>query len=116
MMFMENTDLLEKVMGFAEKGKGRRLLNTLNKRNNVLTSVELDEVLRTYCKIGLPKEVEMLKKIRGILSDDQYNALAAKVKDNCCPAKYDDFAVSLKTLLSSGMRMNPTKTDIEGLF
>ncbi len=110
---MENIDLLEKVIGFAEKGKGRRLLNTLNKRDNVLTSFELDKVLRVYCEIGLPKEVEMLKRRRGILSDDQYNTLAEKVKGDCCSLKYDDFAVSLRTLLSSGMRMNPAKTDID---
>ena len=113
---MKNVDLIEKVMGFAEGGKGRRLLNTLNKRDNALTSIELDQVLRVYCEIGLPKEVQMLKRRRGILRDDQYNALAKKVKDNCCAVGYNDFAVSLRTLLSSGMRMNPTKTDIEGLF
>ena len=112
---MENRDLIKKVMGFAESGKGRRLLNTLNKRNNVWTSFELDEILSAYCKIGLPKEVEILKTRRGILSGDQYNALAEIVRDNCCSARYDDFAVSLKRLLSSGMKMNPAKTDIEGL-
>lgn len=116
MMFMENKDLVEKAIEFAEKGKGRRLLNTLNKKDNVLTSAELDEVLRTYREIGLPKEVEILKNIRGILSDDQYNALAEKVKDNCCSAKYGDFAISLRSLLSCGMTMNPTKTDVEELF
>jgi len=112
---MENRDLIEKVIGFAESGKGRRLLNTLNKRDNVLTSFELDEVLSAYCEIGLPKEVEVLKRRRGILSDDQYNALAEEVRGNCCSERYDDFAVSLRSLLSSGMRMNPTKTDVEGL-
>ena len=108
---MENRNLLEKIIEFAESGKGRRLLNTLNKRDNVLTSFELDEVLRAYCEIGLPKEVEMLKKRRGILGDDQYNALAYKVRGNCCSERYDDFAVSLRNLLSSGMRMNPTKEE-----
>ncbi|MBU0465800.1 MAG: hypothetical protein KKE12_19770 [Proteobacteria bacterium] len=108
--------MFEKVIEFAEKGKGRRLLNTLNKRDNVLTYFELDEVLRAYCEIGLPKEVEMLKKRRGILGDDQYNALAEKVRGNCCSERYDDFAVSLGNLLSSGMRMNPTKTNVEGLI
>jgi hypothetical protein len=111
---MKNVILIKKVMGFAESGQGRRLLNTLNKRDNVFSSLELDKVLRTYCEIGLPKEVMMLKKRRGILNDSQYNALAKKVKDNCCPVKYDDFAISLRTLLSSGMKMNPAKTDIEG--
>ncbi|WP_299983762.1 hypothetical protein [Desulfobacula sp.] len=105
----------EKIIGFAESGKGRRLLNTLNKRDIILTSFELDEVLRAYCEIGLPKEVEILKKRRGILSDNQYNALAEEVRGNCCSERYDDFAVSLRTLLSSGMRMNPTKTDVEDL-
>ena len=112
---MENRDLIEKVTGFAENGKGRRLLNTLNKRDNVLTSFELDDVLRAYCEIGLPKEVEILKKRRGILSDDQYNTLAEEVRGNCCSEKYDGFAVSLRNLLSSGMKMNPAKTDVEGL-
>ncbi|MBU8911590.1 MAG: hypothetical protein KOO65_10020 [Desulfobacterales bacterium] len=110
---MENPDLLEKVIEFAQKGKGRRLLNTLNKKDNVLNSFELDAVLKTYCKIGLPKEVETLKKRRGILRDDQYNALAEEVRGNCCSERYDDFAVSLKNLLSSGMKMNPAKMDFE---
>ncbi len=111
MMFMKNVDLIEKVVGFAKSGKGRRLLNTLNKRDNVLTSSELDEVLRIYCEIGLPKEVEMLKIRRGILSDEHYNFLAEKVKGHCCSVQYDDFAISLRTLLRSGMTMNPTKAD-----
>ncbi len=80
-----------------------------------MTSFELDKVLRVYCKIGLPKEVEILKRRRGILGDEQYNALAEEVRSNCCSEKYDDFSVSLRNLLSSGMKMNPAKTDIEGL-
>jgi hypothetical protein len=112
---MENGNLIEKLIAFAESGKGRRLLNTLNKRETVLTSSQLNDVLRAYCEIGLPKEVEMLKKRRGILEDDQYNALAEVVRHNCCSERYDDFAISLKKLLSSGMKMNPTKMDIQGL-
>lgn len=110
---MENRDLFERIIGFAEKGKGRRLLNALNKRDHFLTSFELNEVLRAYCEIGLPKEVENLKTIRGILREDQYNALAEEVKRNCCSERYDDFAVSLRKLLSSGMKMNPTKMNLE---
>ena len=87
----------------------------MSKRDNVLTSFELDEVLRAYCEIGLPKEVEILKRRRGILSDDQYNTLAEEVRGNCCSGRYDDFVVSLRKLLTSGMRMNPTKADFEGL-
>jgi len=112
---MENEDLLEKAMGFAENGKGRRLLNTLNRKDNILTSIELDEVLKVYCEKGLPEEVEILKQRRGILGDDQYNALAEKVRRNCCSETYGDFAVSLGNLLRSGMRMNPTKTNFEGM-
>ncbi len=103
--------MFEKAIGFAENGKGRRLLNTLNKKDNALTLIELGEVLKVYCEKGLPKEVEMLKQRRGILRDDQYNALAQKVRSNCCSERYDDFAVSLGDLLRSGMRMNPTKTN-----
>ncbi|MCP3900499.1 MAG: hypothetical protein GY707_12380 [Desulfobacteraceae bacterium] len=113
---MKNTNLIKKAKELAEEGKGRRLLNTLNKRDNVFTSIELDEILSAYREIGLHKEVEMLKKRRGILTDDQYNTLAKKVKNNCCAEKYDDFAVSLRTLLSCGMKMNPTKTNTEELF
>lgn len=108
--------MLAKITGFAEKGKGRRLLNILNKADTVLTSIELDRVLKIYCETGLPKEVEILKKIRGILSDDQYNVLAKEVRENCCSEKYDAFAVSLRKLLTSGMRMNPTQADEEELF
>lgn len=100
-------------MELAESGKGRRLLNALNKRDNFLTSFELDGVLNAYCEIGLPKEVETLKMRRGILRDDQYNILAEAVKGNCCAERYDDFAVSLRNLLSSGMKMNPAKMDCE---
>jgi hypothetical protein len=113
---MENRDLLEKLMEFAEAGKGRRLLNTLNKKDTVLTPFELDQVLRAYCEIGLPREVEILKKRRGILRDDQYNALAEKVRGNCRSERYDDFAACLGNLLTCGMKMNPVKTNIEGLF
>ncbi len=107
--------MFEKVIGFAENGNGRRLLNTLNKREVVLTSSELDEVLKVYCDTGLPKEVEILIKRRGILSDDQYNILAQEVRKNGCAKNYKNFLISLKKLLSSGMRMNPTKTNIEDL-
>lgn len=101
--------MLEKLMGLAKNGKGRRLLNALNKRDTVLDSIDLDSVLRTYCEIGLPKEVETLKKRRGILKDSQYDALAEAVKVNCRSEWYDEFAVSLRNLLSSGMKMNPAK-------
>ncbi len=107
--------MFEKIIAFAESGKGRRLLNTLNKKDVVLTPSELEVVLRVYCEIGLPKEVDLLKKRRGILGDDQYNALAEKVRSNCCPELYNDFLVSLRDLLSSGMKMNPAKMNDEGL-
>lgn len=103
--------MLEKVIRFAEEGNGRRLLNTLKKRNSVLTSSELDTVLKAYSEMGLPREVEALKKRRGILSSDQYDILAKKVRDNCCAEKFDLFAVSLKNLLSCGITMNPTKME-----
>ncbi len=108
--------MLEKVMEFAKEGKGRRLLNTLNKKNATLASSELDKVLKVYCDVGLPKEVNILKRRRGILRDDQYNALAQEVRAHCCADKFDDFAISLGNLLSSGMKMNPTKTNIEGII
>ena len=111
---MEKRDSFEKIMSFAGSGKGRRLLNALNKRDNGLTSFELNEVLKVYCQTGLSKEVEALKINRGILRDDQYNDLAEEVRANCCSEKYDDFAVSLRNLLSSGMKMNPTKNNTEG--
>ncbi|MCF6245927.1 MAG: hypothetical protein L3J69_01070 [Desulfobacula sp.] len=105
--------MLEKVMEFAESGKGRRLLNTLNKKDIVLTSSELDKILTVYRDLGLPIEIDILKRRRGILRNDQYDALARTVKDNCCSEKFDDFAVSLGNLLSSGMKMNPAKMKTE---
>ena len=96
-------------MALAEKGKGRRLLNSLNNRKTSLSSSEMDDILNTYREIGLPKEVEILKERRGILRDDQYDALAQKVKDSCCYQKFNDFKVSLRNLLSCGIKMNPTK-------
>ena len=112
---MENGNLFKKVITFAESGKGRRLLNALNKKEFVLTPSELEEVLKVYCEIGLPKEVESLKKRRGILDDDQYNALAEKVRSNCCPGRYDDFLLSLRDLLRCGMKMNPARMNDDGL-
>lgn len=107
--------MFEKLIEFAENGKGRRLLNALNKRDIVLEPAELDAVLKTYRTIGLSKEVETLKKRRGILKDDQYNALAETVRRHCCSERYDDFAISLRRLLSCGMKMNPTRQEDEGL-
>ncbi len=103
--------MLNKAIALAESGKGRRLLNSLNKRDNCLTCSEMDTVLKTYREIGLPKEVKQLKDRRGILRDDQYDALALKVKENCCFEKYSEFALSLRDLLSSGIKMNPTKME-----
>lgn len=106
--------MFEKILEFAEKGKGRRLLNTLNKKDNILTSLDLDKVLKVYRDIGLPKEVEILKTRRGILADNQYYALAQEVRDNCCSEKYDNFVASLRNLLSCGIKMNPTKMNMDG--
>ncbi len=102
---------MEKLLAFAQDGKGRRMLNTLNKKDTVLTDDKLDEVLKIYRDIGLPKEVEMMKKRRGILNDNQYNALAQAVKRHCSADNFDAFAVALRDLLSCGIKMNPTKMD-----
>lgn len=106
---METEKLFEKMIEFAENGKGRRLLNSLSSKGIDLVWTELDTVLKTYRDVGLPKEVEMLKKMRGILTDDQYNMLADAVRENCCYEKYDAFAASLRNLLRSGMTMNPAR-------
>ncbi len=66
----ENYGLFEKLKKFAQKGNGRRLLNTLNKKETILTPIELEELLSVYRDIGLPIEVEALKKRRSILKDD----------------------------------------------
>lgn len=105
--------MFEKAITFARKGNGRRLLNTLNKRGDLLTASMLDEILRTYCEIGLPKEVEALIKRRGLLDEEQYNAMAEEVKHNCSHEKYDAFEASLKHMLASGMKMNPAKMDYD---
>ncbi len=107
--------MLEKLISFAKKGNGRRLLNSLNKNTHDLTYAMLNEILKSYCEVGLQKEVEVLKQRRGILSDDQYDALAREVKRNCCYENYDDFKASLRRLLTSGIKMNPTKMDVEDL-
>lgn len=109
----ESGNLFEKLISFAENGNGRRLLNTLAKEIHDLTPSKLNEVLKAYCEIGLPKEVDLLKKRRGILSDDQYNDLAEKVRVNCCHERYDEFKNSLRNLLTCGIKMNPAKMDVE---
>lgn len=96
-------------MEFARAGKGRRLLNILNKKNIVLTADELNLVLKIYCEAGLLIEVKMLKEKRGILDEAQYNALADEVRRNCCSKSYDQFAISLRNLLSCDMKMNPAR-------
>lgn len=103
--------MFDKVMAFAKKGNGRRLLNTLNKKNHGLTPVQLDEVLQVYRDIGLNKEVASLKTRRGILDDVRYNAMAQAVRTNCCAQRYEEFSHSLRHLLRSGMTMNPTKME-----
>ena len=110
---MENRELLDKLMEFAKNGKGRRMLNALNMKDNDLTPFQRNEVLKAYGEIGLMKEVGILKKMRGILRDDQYQSLAEDVRANCCSEKYDDFAVSLRNLLSCGMKMNPARNNPE---
>ncbi len=103
--------MFKKAIALAENGKGRRLLNSLSNRKTNLSSSEMDDVLNIYREIGLPKEVEILKVRRGILRDDQYDALAQKVKDNCYYQSFNDFKISLRNLLSCGIKMNPTKME-----
>jgi hypothetical protein len=104
---MNKNDLFKKLIDLAEDGKGRRMLNVLNKKDNTLTSAALEEILKVYCNIGLPKEINRLKIIRGILTDDQYHTLAEDVKNNCSSQKFKKFALSLRRLLSSDIKMNP---------
>lgn len=103
--------MFEKVLAFAKDGKGRRLMNTLNRRDVVLSPDELDEVLKVYQQEGLPAEVALLKKRRGILNDAQYDALAETVGRHCHAAQYEAFAVALRDLLSCGIKMNPAKME-----
>lgn len=110
---MEHTESLEKILEFARNGKGRRLLNALNKRDNYLTPLQLSEVLNVYCESGLKKEVETLKKMRGILSDEQYHALAEEVRKYCTKETFSSFAEALRNLISCGIKMNPAKNRIE---
>lgn len=108
---MEDGNLFDKLMAFAAKGNGRRLLNTLNKKETVLSPAQLDEILKLYCDIGLPRQVELLKKQRGILGDKKYNALAKEVRRNNSSENYGAFRVSLRNLLTCGIKMNPTKME-----
>lgn len=106
--------MLDKLMGFAEKGNGRRLMNTLKKKDIHLSPSDLELVMKTYCESGLPKEVDMLASRRGILGADQYEAMAGAVRRNACAGKLDGFLAALKHLLSSGYTMNPTKMEEDG--
>ena len=101
--------MLEKMMAFAEKGNGRRLLNTLKKKELDLSPSDLETVMKTYCEAGLPREVEMLTNRRGILGEAQYEAMAEDVRRSACAGNLDGFLAALKNLLSSGMKMNPAK-------
>ncbi len=108
---LEDDALFNKVKNFAKKGNGRRLLNTLNKKDTILSPSQLDEIVKIYCDIGLPKEAELLKKQRGILGDEKYNELAKEVKRNSCSENYEAFRVSLRNLLTCGIKMNPAKME-----
>ena len=68
--------------------------------------------MKTYRETGLEKETARLKK-RGLQSDSRYDALAETVRQECCPDRYEDFLVSLKDLLASGIKMNPAKMEEE---
>ncbi len=103
--------MFEKAMALAENGNGRRLLNTLSRKNNGLTPAQLDEVLNIYRDKGLPKNVDSLKTRRGILDDRRYNFMADAVRENCCAEKFDAFAVCLRDLLTCGIKMNPAKME-----
>ncbi len=107
MVVMDKNDLFIKLLDLAEEGKGRRMLNVLNMRDSILTSAALEEVLKVYCNIGLLKEINRLKIKRGILTDDQYHTLAEDVRNNCSSQKFSKFALSLRRLLSSDLKMNP---------
>ena len=89
------------------------MLNALNKKDCILTPAQLDRILKTYCDIGLQIEVDMLKKRRGILRDDQYNDLAVAVRDHGGAGNFAGFSASLRNLISSGMKMNPARMDPE---
>ena len=101
------------MLAFAENGKGRRLINTLKKKDTRLSPAQLTEILEIYRDTGLSIEVSGLKSRRGILSEAQYDILAEKVKINCCTEKYEMFLIALKDLLNSGMKMNPTQMEAD---
>jgi hypothetical protein len=103
--------MFEKAMALAENGNGRRLLNILNKKNHGLTPDQLDKVLAVYRDKGLPLNVDSLKTRRGILDDRRYNFMADAVRENCCAEKFENFAVSLRDLLTCGIKMNPAKME-----
>ncbi len=105
--------MFKKILALAQTGKGRRMLNALNKPDCDLPPAELEKILQFYCRIGLPLEVEALKKRRGILTDAQYDAMADDVRKNASTDRYEDFLSALRTLLRSGMTMNPTKMQME---
>jgi hypothetical protein len=107
LIHINKNDLFKKLIDLAEDGKGRRMLNVLNKKDNALTSAALEEILKVYCNIGLPKEIDRLKVKRGILTDDQYRTLAEDVKNNCSSQKFKKFALSLIRLLSRDIKANP---------
>jgi len=96
-------------MAFAREGKGRRLLNTLNRKTAILSEPELDKIINTYCDLGLPKEVEILLSRRGILDQKGYEFLADKVRDHASAHTWDGFSKALRKLLSSGQTMNPAR-------
>lgn len=108
---MEENRFYQKVMDHAQCGRGRRLHNCLNKKENNLSADELDRVIQTYCDAGLSIELNQLKKRRGILSDSQYNRLKENVIRYASAETFLEFMSSLKDLVTCGIKMNPLKND-----
>ena len=71
----------------------------------------VDTLLAKYGNTGLPRQVELLKKQRGIISNDQYDTMARAVEQNCSHEYLDQFKISLRRLLTCGIPMNPAKME-----
>lgn len=110
---MKQSKNYKKLIEFAKHGKSRRLLNNLQKKDTGLLKDELDAILNLYRDTGLDIEVHHLINRRGILSEQQYMALAQKVRESCRSESFEEFCIRLKELLSCGMTMNPTKMEPE---
>jgi len=114
---MDRCSLYYRLLDFAVEGSGQELLDGINSRLNGCYNCSklgdkrlIDDVLFSYCEVGLPKEIDRLKS-EGSLRRDRYDVLGDGVVGSCCSDRYGEFIVSLRRLLNKDVKRD---AELEG--